>query len=999
VRLKTLSKLAPLAPDTLISRVDYDGAVNDDCLNRIFKYVPEEYVDYSKDPVVLHPRETHEVASILEAAHFYKQKILLTYDGEIDPRRLDKDEQPDGILDLRRLKKRIHVDEKNLVVTVTASVSFDEVRRSLQKHPSVELPLEPLQENPLSVGKWVDEGMPCFGSTRHGLPADAVRDMVVVLPTGVQMHTGFRRISNFAASFDLNHLFEGHEGTLCAVAEVSLELRPTPPRKRTLELLFDDWRAAGEAVRLIARAPYAMRHVSAWDPGMAVRRRGVLVRAYLEGVPEVVDLAWAGLLKSLEPLKPIVTEGDRRPFGVGQNMEERWPVSEVLIPLARVREFADLANKMMREGGIIGFLSGTLVHRNCVAFRLQIPTTVREELVHELLLKLADAVFKMEGSATYLDFFSWSYDVDDQSIQRVRHLWQLKKGVDPAGVLVNRRLDRAVKMYVEWVHNYVKSTSRFDDVEPNIFELQEKAVPWSLKELLLLAAPMAPLAPSMNTRQKREFMQYLGSHVSVKEADRIPYAHDIAALPDVVGMTFKTLPDAVVLAHEAEDVQVGMRLANRHYLPVTPRGGGSSGIGGVVPTQGGVVMDTSKLRDVEELDEENMVLHCGSGYRWEQADDIARKAGLRVGAYPSSAKAATLGGWVSTNGAGLCSYRNGIAYDQVVSLHFALWDGYVGVTGPVKVPNCGLGPDLVALYAGAEGTIGVITRVTLRLQPKEPEIRALSYGFESVELMQASLQKLSRSAVSPLHVSFLDTVHQEMREKLGLEAKTRLALLNVVLDSAKDVNDAEEKVVDSLVQGAQKQDAKSAAREWEERKYEFRQRRLGPGGILAEGIVAIGKFGAMARDTSKARDEMHMIASLNGVVIDRNTVLFYPWFLADESSAMDNGSSLGFVKRMTDVAESHGGRSAGIGLWLSSNLFKFYGKAGAYSIREIKKACDPRELVNPGKHGFPRLRFGLHVPAWGIDLPLDTFAMLRGGLPKFARFKMKEQLGRIPGKI
>ncbi|HLF06030.1 MAG TPA: FAD-binding protein, partial [Thermoplasmata archaeon] len=809
----------------------------------------------------------------------------------------------------------------------------------------------------------------------------------------------FRKISNFAASLDLNHLFEGHEGTLCAVTEVSLKLRPTPPRKRTLEMLFPDWRVAGEAVRLIARSPYNLRHLSAWDPGMAVRRRGVYVRAYLEGLSEVVDLAWAGLLKTLEPLKPLVTEGDRRPFGVGQNMEDRWPVSEVLVPLSRLREFAELTNQMMRDGGIIGFVSGALVHRNSVAFRVQIPTTVREELVHELLAKLADAAFKMDGSATYLDFFSWSYDVDDQSIQRVRHLWQLKKGVDPTGVLVNRRLDRAVKRYVEWVHNYIKTTSRFDDVEPNIFELQEKAVPWSMKELLLLAAPMAPIAPSMNTRQKREFMQYLGSHVSVKEADRIPYAHDLAALPDVVGLTFKTLPDAVVLAYEAEDVQIGMRLANRHFLPVTPRGGGSSGIGGIVPTQGGVVLDTSKLRDVEELDEENMVLHCGSGFRWEQADDIARKAGLRVGAYPSSAKAATLGGWISTNGAGLCSYKNGIAYNQVVSLSFALWDGYIGVTGPTKVPNCGLGPDLVALYAGAEGTIGVITRATLRLLPKEPEIRSISYGFESVEAMSNTVENFSRSAATPLHISFLDSIHQEMREKIGLETKTKLALLNVFLDGTKEVNDAEEKHLDSLVQHGTKQDPKTAQREWDERKYEFRQRRLGPGGILAEGIVPVPRFGQMTRKTSEARKDLDMTASLNGVIVDRNTVLFYPWFLADESSAMDNGSSLGFVKRMTDIAEELGGRSAGIGLWLSSNLFKFYGKAGAYSIREIKNACDPRGLVNPGKHGFPRLRFGLHVPAWGLDLPLDIFAMMRRRLPTFARFKMKEELGRIPGRI
>jgi len=491
------------------------------------------------------------------------------------------------------------------------------------------------------------------------------------------------------------------------------------------------------------------------------------------------------------------------------------------------------------------------------------------------------------------------------------------------------------------------------------------------------APPLFNLIPNMTDRQKTLLRELVGeAKVSFDDYDRLVYSHDLAPLPREVEIVFKRMPDAIVLARMTEDVVKVVKFCGSHGIPLTPRGGASWGFGGCVPTQGGIVLDLSFMMAIEIRDTERLAV-CEPGATWKQVITAAGKAGLTAGAYPGSNPVATVAGWLSTNGAGLCSYKQGVATDQVAWVEAVLADGTVVNTRDAPYA-------LAALFAGAEGTLGVITKVAVRLRPIPERTRPLAFSVSSVEALNGPLEALTRSPLGPLHISLYDGAHFRYQRLLGRHAPEVGGMLMVVLEGTAEGVAQEERLVDELMEksGAKKQPAEVAEHEWEERCYELRARRLGPGGVLGEAVIPVREFGGVASKVSVVAKELGMLASINGVVVDRNTIALMPYFLTDERTMLRSlGGAMGFVKKIVDAGVAHGGRPSGIGIFFAGNMDKMHDPATASLLSEIKQALDPHHIINPGKHTEMGTRFGIALPPFIVDLGMDVMAVLKRGMP------------------
>ena len=152
---------------------------------------------------------------------------------------------------------------------------------------------------------------------------------------------------------------------------------------------------------------------------------------------------------------------------------------------------------------------------------------------------------------------------------------------------------------------------------------------------------------------ERDLRRLVGERVTTSRFERWFYTRDIVSIPRVVRALIKTEPSAIVKPETVEQVSAVVGYCNQQGIPVVPRGAGSSGLFGAVPKRGGVVLDLRDLARVVEVDAEQGVVVAEAGVTWWELERRLRRHGLTLRSYPSSARSATLAGWVMTSGLGI----------------------------------------------------------------------------------------------------------------------------------------------------------------------------------------------------------------------------------------------------------------------------------------------------------------------------------------------------------
>jgi glycolate oxidase len=470
--------------------------------------------------------------------------------------------------------------------------------------------------------------------------------------------------------------------------------------------------------------------------------------------------------------------------------------------------------------------------------------------------------------------------------------------------------------------------------------------------------------------------------VSESNLDRILYSHDLAPLPKEMGLMFKTVPDVVVKPRSAEDLSKIMKKAQKENIPVTPRGGASWAMGGAVPAFGGILVDMGSMQEILEINKDNLYVIVESGVNWKSLYDKLLAKGLFIGAYPSSAPGASVGGWINTGGVGIGSYKYGGIEKQIRQLEVVLPDGSIITTGNRNVVNNSSGYNLTDLFAGSEGTLGIITKITLKLYPAPEEIRPVSFEFSTLEEAADSIKILTRSNITPYHISFLDGAHFELLREMGKKAPEVGAMVNIAFSGNTEIIDIEEKITSVIMpkQGGKKMSEKIAKHEWEERMFEARARKLGPGFLLGEGFCPVSKFSEMATNSKKVLNKLKMKGAVVGTVCDINTATFMTYAIPNEHKLIKSLASMSIVKKLTDEVIKVGGRPGGFGLLFSGNLKKIHGKS-VFAMDNIKNAFDPHYIMNPGKLTENVTRFGMPVPALAFNMGMDAMAIFKRMLP------------------
>ncbi len=466
------------------------------------------------------------------------------------------------------------------------------------------------------------------------------------------------------------------------------------------------------------------------------------------------------------------------------------------------------------------------------------------------------------------------------------------------------------------------------------------------------------------------------SRISEFEFERRLYSHDVAPLPKMMEMGFKMVPDIVVRPKSASEVSKIVKLAIKEQTPIVPRGGACWALGGAVPVLGGIVVDMATMNDIIEIDRKNLTVTVGPGITWGDLDDILLREGYMIGAYPSSAPAATVGGWINTGGVGIGSYKYGGVEKQILGIEMVLPKGDIAVFGSDSLGSDYFGDNIRNFFAGAEGTLGIITKITLRIYPAPDELRPISYVFPDLAAMCDAIYELTRAPITPLHISFFDGNHFDYLRLMGKDVPNIKAMLNVALEGTNASLDGDEKIVDEIMlrNRGEKQNKEFSHHEWEMRLYEMNTKRLGPTIMLAEGMIPVSKLYEMIKSTLKVFKKMKLNGAITGTVPDRNTIAFMPYCLTDERK-LRSLMAMAFTKKIGDLSFKLGGRPAGLGIFFAGNLKKLHGD-GADVMRSVKSVMDPYDIMNPGKTTEGMTRFGVPIPAFGMNMGMDMMAIM-----------------------
>ena len=456
-----------------------------------------------------------------------------------------------------------------------------------------------------------------------------------------------------------------------------------------------------------------------------------------------------------------------------------------------------------------------------------------------------------------------------------------------------------------------------------------------------------PLAQEIVTELQR--ICGLGGVLTGNE-DLIPYSFDGTA-------ALRQMPDCVVFATTREQVAACLKLANRARVPVVTRGSGTGLSGGSLPVAGGFVLCLARMDKVLQVDSANLTLLAEAGATTQAISDAATAADLFYPPDPGSMKISTIGGNVAENSGGLRGLKYGITRNYVMGLEVVLPDGEVLWTGNKCVKDVA-GYSLRDLFIGSEGTLGVITKVLLKLIPKPQARKTLVATYARMDQAAQTVSDIIAARIIPCTLEFLDrtTIHcVEDFARVGLPLDCEALLLMetdghpaTVLEEANRMAEIARNNSASDVRIA-RDDAEAARLATARRSAFSALARVAPTTILEDATVPRSELAGMIRFVEGVAKKYQLRIGTFGHMGDGN---LHPTFLTDERNAEEMHRVEEAFKEIFAEAIRLGGTITGehgIGVSKKSFLPAFAGDAQMRVMRELRRALDPNGILNPGK--------------------------------------------------
>jgi glycolate dehydrogenase FAD-linked subunit len=432
--------------------------------------------------------------------------------------------------------------------------------------------------------------------------------------------------------------------------------------------------------------------------------------------------------------------------------------------------------------------------------------------------------------------------------------------------------------------------------------------------------------------------------------DLLPYSFDATA-------ALQQIPSAVVLAKSVDEVSRLLEAANRQSLVIVPRGSGTGLSGGSIPLEGSVVLCLSRMNSILEVDARNLTLLAEAGATTLDIALAAEGAGLFYPPDPGSMKISTIGGNVAENSGGLRGLKYGVTRDYVMGLEIVLPSGEVIFTGNKCVKDVA-GYSLRDLFIGSEGTLGIVTKVLLSLIPKPAAGKTLLAIFDRMEDAANTVSAIIAAKIIPCTLEFLDRVTINCVEDyaaIGLPREAAAVLL-METDGHPVAVEEEASRMAQIARNLHARDVRVAQTAEEAIRLATARRaafsslaRIAPTTILEDATVPRSELAQMVEHIQRVAEKYGLKVGTFGHMGDGN---LHPTFLTNEKDVEEMHRVELAMKEIFDRALALGGTITGehgVGLAKKPFLKGAVGELNLEVMKQIKRAFDPKGILNPGK--------------------------------------------------
>jgi glycolate oxidase len=454
----------------------------------------------------------------------------------------------------------------------------------------------------------------------------------------------------------------------------------------------------------------------------------------------------------------------------------------------------------------------------------------------------------------------------------------------------------------------------------------------------------------LNTEFITKLEQIAGKeYVSTAQADLICYSYDATQK--------QFLPDVVVHPGTPDEISRIMHLANETRVPVFPRGAGSGFTGGSLPTAGGIVLVTTRLDRILEINEENLVATVEPGLVTEQFQKAVEKVGLFYPPDPASLKFSTLGGNVAECAGGPRCVKYGVTKDYILGLEIVTPTGDIIKTGGPTMKGV-VGYDLTKLICGSEGTLAVITKIIVKLLPKPEAKKTMLVLFDSIDGAAQAVSDIVRNKIIPTTLEFMDgrtidCVRQATDLQVPDEAN---AVLIIEVDGDKEFLAKQAQRIVEIVQPLGVVETRIAETPAEsEALWQIRRsvsaslRKVNPDKFNEDICVPRSKVPEMIRRIDIIADKYQVPIVNFGHAGDGN---IHVNVMIDSKVPGEQEKADAAIEEVFKGALELGGTMSGehgVGIMKAPYIPLELAKTAVDYMKTIKKALDPNNILNPGK--------------------------------------------------
>jgi glycolate oxidase len=419
-------------------------------------------------------------------------------------------------------------------------------------------------------------------------------------------------------------------------------------------------------------------------------------------------------------------------------------------------------------------------------------------------------------------------------------------------------------------------------------------------------------------------------------------------------------PDGAVWAQNTGQVSGILKVASDYGVPVTPRGAGTGLSGVTVPLQGGIVLDLTKMNKILKIRVEDRIAVVQPGVVYARLDEALKPLGFFYPPDPASSKVSTIGGNVATNAGGIKGAKYGTTRDYVLGLEVVLSDGSVLRVG-AGVMKCSSGYDLARLFVGSEGTLCVVTEITLKINPRPKAVSTCTAVFDDIGQAGSAVSEIMHSGIVPSALEILDEqciVCLNRALNLGMRESAATLLAETDGHTQEEVRYQMSRVIEAFNNNGAGEIVLADSPEKAEELWTARRAIYGavanlyPNIIVEDVTVPISKMVDMLLGIQDIRDRYHAVIPVLGHIGDGN---LHPYLTYDSASKEDTEKVRKMESEVSELAIRLGGTLTGehgIGIGKACFMPLEHSQGEMRLMTGLKKLLDPKNILNPGKMGL-----------------------------------------------